>query len=889
MLETPALAVSTASLAVGLAQLALQAEKFKQAKQGPVMKDIENRMSSIKNELLVIQCFLDQLDMTKGDNPPLEAWTAQVRKLAYGTQDLVDEYIHILSHQGNKFGDITRKIRHEDRTSIALTGIDTLLKIIEEELTKLSNRKDRWVQMPRQVTDNTSDRILHQTMACHFLDEEELVGIEKNREILARLLQSEECALSIVSVWGMGGLGKTTLVTNVYKTESQNFGCHAWVSISQSYKIDDILRILIKKLYGEGDRVPDDIQSMDATELKEILRIFLEHKRYLIILDDVWNPTAFHDLCDCFVDNHQGSRIIITTRIDGVASLAHDRCKLQLKPLGDEEAWDLFCKRAFRKEKDHVCSSEIDKCAKEFVTKCQGLPLAIVSVGKLLSSLGQQTESEWSRVYHRFNWELEQNSSLEDLRNVLYLSYKDLPTYLKSCFLYCSMFPEDYLLSKKRLIRLWIAEGFVQERGSNTLEEVAEDHLNELIKRSMLQVVEMNNKRRFRMHHLMRELALVVSAKATFHAVVYNNSAKLKVDGDVRRLAVHNCSEDVLSSTYMPLLRTFLALHCSTLSSSFLSSNLSKSKYLAVLDLDGAALKTLPDVIVDLFNLRYLSLRNSKVESLPKSIEKLSNLETLDLYGSMIKELPHGIVKLEKLRYLNVMEVKDGSGTSTPLEAPKGLWNIKVLQTLKGVKASRDLVKGLKNLTQLRSLAIFELKDYHFMHLSASLSQMRLLSRLVLFINGNKYDNLTLGRELLFCDGWLPNLHSLRELQLKGGNIPKEDSSRLSEKMKYIFLDLYQGDQQLVFRDGWFPNLQSLIIENIDCVNQVKMEKGTMVRLHTLVLKGLGELKEVPQGIEFLTSLQFLNFSDSHSQLKARLQESEVRGKLQHIANIYID
>ncbi|XP_072979439.1 disease resistance protein RPM1-like isoform X1 [Typha angustifolia] len=880
-MEATAVAVSTASLAVALTQLALQGEQFKQAKQGPVLQDIENRLSSIKNELLAIQCFRDQLDMTKGDNPLLEAWIAQVSKLAYGTQDLVDEYIHILSQQqGYKFGDITRLLIDKCRTSIALTGIVTQLKNIEEEVTKLSNRKDQWVQMPRQVINNTSDR------ACHILDEKELVGIENDREILVRLLQSEECAFSIVSVWGMGGLGKTTLVTNVYKRESQNFGCHAWVSISQSYKIDDILRILIKKLYGEGDRVPDDIQSMDAIKLKEILRIFLEHKRYLIILDDVWNPKAFHDLCDCLVDNDKRSRIIITTRIDGVASLAHDRCKLQLKPLGDEEAWDLFCKRMFR---DHVCPSEIDKCAKEFVTKCQGLPLAIVSVGRLLSSLGQQTESKWSRVYHRFNWELEQNSSLEDLRNVLYLSYKDLPTYLKSCFLYCSMFPEDYLLSKKRLIRLWIAEGFVLERGSNTLEEVAEDHLNELIKRSMLQVVEMNNKRRFRMHHLMRELTLVVSAKATFHAVVYNNSAKLKVDGDVRRLAVHNCSEDVLSSIYMPLLRTFLALHCSTLSSSFLSPNLSKSKYLAVLDLDGAALKTLPDVIVDLFNLRYLSLRNSKVESLPKSIEKLSNLETLDLYGSMIKELPHGIVKLEKLRYLNVMEVKDGSGTSTPLEAPKGLWNIKVLQTLKGVKASRDLVKGLKNLTQLRSLAIFELKDYHFMHLSASLSQMRLLSRLVLFINGNKYDNLTLGRELLFCDGWLPNLHSLRELQLKGGNIPKEDSSRLSEKMKYIFLDLYQGDQQLVFRDGWFPNLQSLIIENIGCVNQVKMEKGTMVRLHTLVLKGLGELKEVPQGIEFLTSLQFLNFSESHSQLKARLQESEVRGKLQHIANIYID
>ncbi|XP_073009439.1 LOW QUALITY PROTEIN: disease resistance protein RPM1-like [Typha latifolia] len=957
------------------------------AKQAQVLEDIRNRMSSIRSELLVIQGFLaQQQHVKKGENPPLETWIAEVRTLAYRTQDLVDEYIHIVSHQqGYRFGDITRSLIYGDPTSIALSSIDTQLNKIVTELTNLSKVKERWIQMPsllRKMITHTSERLSHRS---HFLDEEVLVGIEENREILVRLLQSEEGALSTVSIWGMGGVGKTTLVTNVYKREAPNFGCHAWVSISQSYKIDDVLRILIKELYGEEDRVPDDIQNMDNRKLKDTLRRFLEHKRYLIILDNVWNPKAFHDLSDCLIDNHQGSRIIITTRIEDVASLAHDRCKIQLKPLGNEEGWDLFCKRTFWKEKDHICPSGIEKCAKKIVIKCQGLPLAIVSIGSLLS-LRQQTESEWSLIYRQFNWELEDNPSLEDLRNVLYSSYKDLPTYVKNCFLYCSMFPEDYLLPKKRLTRLWIGEGFVQERGCNTLEEVAEDCLNELIKRSLLQVVKMNNKRRFRMHHLMRELALSLSRKESFH-VFFDNTANIKVDDDARRLAVCKCSSDELSSKNMPLLRTLLAFDSSRHSSSFLSPNLSKSKYLTVLDLDGAGIWTVPDVIMDLFNLRYLCLRNSSLHSLPESIEKLSNLETLDLYGSLIGDLPRGIVKLKKLRYLNVM----GGYPITP-EAPKDLWSMKELQTLKGVKASRDLVKGLKYLSQLRSLAICELKDFHFMQLSASLSQMRLLSRLALsvnyeneviqfnglnipsshlysldLINGrltrgtsllnsslfrnhlyslrklalkgcsleedsisvlSRLSNLTHlhnlrelqlqkcrlnedsisslswlsslthlhlikaydGEQLFFRDGWFPSLQSLT-ITAKKCRLSEDSISSLSRLSNLTHLHLTKGydGEQLFFRDGWFPNLQSLTISWMRNLNRVEMEKGTMVRLQTLVLNRLDELKEVPQGIEFLKSLQQLNFIHPHTKLKARLQESDAQSKLQHIANIDIE
>ncbi|OAY64080.1 Disease resistance protein RPM1 [Ananas comosus] len=354
---------------------------------------------------------------------------------------------------------------------------------------------------------------------------------------------------------------------------------------------------------------------MDGKKLEETLAEFLRQKKYLIVLDDVWVPEAFYVLRDSLVANQKGSRIFITTRIAEVASLANENYKLELKPLSGLDAWKLFCKRAFMNYPNQECPPELEKIARDIVAKCEGLPLAVVSLGSLLS-LREKSETEWKRVYNQLNWELTNHPSLDPVRNTLNLSFNYLPKYLRNCFLSCSMFPEDCLLRRKGLIRIWIAEGFAAERGSSTAEEVAEGYLMELIRRSMLQLVERNHFGRVkfcRMHDLVCELAVSLSKNEKFHIIYEDNGMERMVDANARRLSVLKHSNDIGFNIDLPRLRTFVAFGTTMPPSSFLSAFPSKSRYIAILELQGLPIEEIPDAIGDLFNLRYLGLRETKL------------------------------------------------------------------------------------------------------------------------------------------------------------------------------------------------------------------------------------------------------------------------------------
>jgi disease resistance protein RPM1 len=209
---------------------------------------------------------------------------------------------------------------------------------------------------------------------------------------------------------------------------------------------------MISEICRDDENLTTDTSKMDLRGLKEHLRDLLKEAKYLIVLDDMWDPKNFLDISDILIDNHQHSRIIITSRMAEVANLAPESNRLELKPLSEEESWDLFCRKAFNIEKSHECPPPLEKWAKEIVLKCDGLPLALVSLGGVLSLL-DKTKSEWKRVYDQLSWELDNNPSLGPLKNILILSFNYLPRYLKNCFLYCGLFPEDSQLKRKKLVR----------------------------------------------------------------------------------------------------------------------------------------------------------------------------------------------------------------------------------------------------------------------------------------------------------------------------------------------------------------------------------------------------------------------------------------------------
>lgn len=163
---------------------------------------------------------------------------------------------------------------------------------------------------------------------------------------------------------------------NVYKSEASNFDCRAWVSVSQSYKLEDILKTLLRDLLAENKKEFDAITMNGTEELSVELIKILDKRRYLIILDDIWTAPTLFKIREVLVDNGLGSRVIITTRAEEVTSIAEDCCKIKVEPLNNHDAWFLFCRKAFPKIENHICPPELQQCGVDIVQKCDGLPLA---------------------------------------------------------------------------------------------------------------------------------------------------------------------------------------------------------------------------------------------------------------------------------------------------------------------------------------------------------------------------------------------------------------------------------------------------------------------------------------------------------------------------------
>lgn len=275
------------------------------------------------------------------------------------------------------------------------------------------------------------------------------------------------------------------------------------------------------------------------------------------VLDDVWNREAYTQIMDVF-HNLQASRVIITTRQEHVASLAQPRHQLKLKPLEHNDAFNLFCRKAFYNRMQCKCPQNLEKLANAIVDRCQGLPLAIVSIGGMLSSL-PATEYVWNETYNQLRGELAKN---DHLRANLNLSYQDTPGELRNCFLYCCLFPEDHKLSRESLVRLWVAEGFAFPKEQSTAEEVADRYLRELIQRNMLEVVENDELGRVstcKMHDLVRDLVLSI-AKEEKYGSATDFSSMSHMDKDVRRLSSCGWKDKNAVKAKFPRLRTLVVL-----------------------------------------------------------------------------------------------------------------------------------------------------------------------------------------------------------------------------------------------------------------------------------------------------------------------------------------
>ena len=510
--------------------------------------------------------------------------------------------------------------------------------------------------------------------------------------------------------------------------------------------------------------------------------------------------------------------------------------------------------------------------SKKIVKRCEGLPQVIVAIGDILSSK-PQTVMKFKKVHDNLEFE---PGSLEYIRKFLQ-SYYHLSPNLKSCFMYFCNFPEDYSVTCGRLIRLWIAEGFIEERRGQTLEQVADEYLDELFQMSLVQVSRWDCEgqvRSCRVSNLARGFILSKSEKENFVTVI-TREGLLSCYCYHRRLSLHICTTNILQGKDFSHVRTFSMFGGDRSFELLVRGVFSNFRLLRVLDLENAVLLVFPQEVVTLNLLRYLSLRNTEIDSLPKSIKKLQNLIVLDLRQTFVLELPMGILEIPKLLYL-LVDCRGRNNATVGVEVSQGIGCLKWLQKLSLIKANNknvSIVEELGNLIELRKLGITELKNKESCDFCASIEKMENLSSLYVesaneFLDLNyvkkspqMIENLSLGGRLHNIPEWILSLKGLFKLELKWSQLTKSPLEVLwgLPSLKVLHLhDAYSGEV-LEFRAGWFLELRILVIEQCWWLKCVVIPGLAMPKLQKLTIENCNSLTMVRIAISTLTHLEKTN------------------------------
>ncbi|XP_065630834.1 putative disease resistance protein RGA4 [Quercus suber] len=671
-------------------------------------------LKKMSNTVSTVQAVLEDAEEQQVQSRQVRDWLTKLRDAVFDADDLLSKLsTHVLRQNVMGGSKMTKKVRVFFSSSNQLAfgfKMARKIKAMRERFNDIARDRNNFRLEKRPLGTAVVIRGRDQTHS--FVREEDVIGREEDKKaIIGQLLDFDvEENVSFISIVGIGGLGKTTLVQYIYNDEKVKayFELQMWVCVSDH---DFDVKTIAEKILASANRTSPNNLEMDQLQIE--LRKTLNQKKYLLVLDDVWNEDKekWCNLKTLLLDGLKGSKVVITTRTNLVADITSTISPYLLKGLSDDQSWLLFKQMAFEK-KQETFNPNLEAIGRDIVEKCCGVPLAIKTIGRVLYF--KKTGDEWSNIK---NNELMNVTQIKDgFLPVLKLSYDHLPSHLKCCFAYCSLFPKDYLIKKVELIPLWIAQGFIQSpEGNQQLEDVANEYFMELHWRSFLQVehkyASMYEDTWFKMHDLVHDLALSISR--TECTLVDSNAKNVNENSHHLSCTFKNNSlieENLNSLVKAKKMRTFLLISdifdpldfCMLnhrVEESALKTFISTFRYLRALDLHSLKIKTLPNIIGKLMHLNYLNLSYNDIEVLPSSITRLVNLHTLKLESCFkLKELPTNIQKLVSLKHLAI----DLCSNLTYM--PYGLGQLTSLQTLPLFVVSKDPIGSSKHCGGLAEL-----------------------------------------------------------------------------------------------------------------------------------------------------------------------------------------
>ncbi|XP_028789162.1 disease resistance protein RPM1-like [Neltuma alba] len=892
-------------------------------KEAGLLKGVEKQIEQIKDELELIRAYIKdadhKADIAETSNYLVKEWVRQMREVAYRMQDVMDEYLFKVEmrRQERRRGlvGVARRICHLLRSIIPRHEIASEIMDIRESMAKLNEKRQFFgfysslPQPSNRVAENSSSSRRYLRLAARFMDDSHLVGFDHTRKLLSHWLSDKDSRRTVISVVGEGGLGKTTIASNLYeqKREERCFDCYAWISVSGSLSGEKLLKSMIQSFYeydGGNENAAQAINEiMDGCALTSKLREYLQDKRYMIVLDDIRDKEFWKSVEFALPDNNKSSRIMISTRDEGVADFCRSYAPVhihKLDPLPEEDALKLFHLKVFQFDDLKGCPENLLEISRDFVNKCDRVPLAIVAIAGLLSTKKKATY-EWESVLKSLRSKLASDPHLKGYYQVLSESYKDLDYHLKLCLLYFGIFPEGYSISCSRLVNLWIAEGFVKKNENEdhtTLEEAGEEYLSELIRRNLVKIsteYPYSKVRRCRVHDLMHGFILKTCEEINFCQV--KNSEVFGLHRWTRRLSIQMDAMDALEATtnYERVRSNFVFKQ---LPKPVIESFLSGFKLLIILDLENAPIDDLPRAVRNLVHLKYLSLRGTKIKSIPKFIGKLQNLESLDLKHSLVGELPEEINKLVKLRRLLAYYFPQQSHTIASLHGvslKEGIGCLKALEKLAMIDVTDGdaLICELKSLKLMRNLSIKGLQTRQGQLLCGSIESMSHLCALCIVaiqehevIDLESINDPPLNLQRLYLSvrmeklpTWIVKLKNLVRLRLEWSGLNEDPLSVLKDLPELLELQLWKSfeGEELHFKDGWFRKLKSLDVLEMQDLKTLRIDKAALPILETLQLVSCPQLAEMPTGIQNLENLKLLYLVDMSDQMITDLKSKEER------------
>ncbi|XP_012856917.1 PREDICTED: putative late blight resistance protein homolog R1A-10 [Erythranthe guttata] len=665
-----------------------------------LIRGAKKEVEKLESDLQVFKDFLNEYSSKKRrKDDSLQTVVRQIRDVVYEAEDVIDAFVTqaAVVKSENYF-------LRAFKEPVNLHKIARKVKSVRAKVTDIYGGKNR-IEFASCLPAGVG---VHEESEVPLVRQRNLVGLEDETKTIIGYLTAETEQLDVISIVGMPGLGKTTLAGKIFRDPAIVYRFHTriWVYISQEFTRKDVFLAILK----EFTKVTEETKTKSDHELAMLVAAKLDEGRFLIVMDDVWTAEDWDKLKIVLPHTNSMGKVLITSRHVEVAQCANvNRPPYKLRFLTHAESWLLLRLEVFGKP---VCPPELEDHGNLIAKDCNGLPLAIVVIGGILvKNFSASNEATWKKVSESVSTYLVEKDPERRMEKIIALSYDKLPYHLRACYLYLGMFPEDFQIPAWKLIRMWIAEGFIQQSNEVSLEETAEGYLEDLISRNLVRVDKVKSDGKIktcRIHDMLRDFCIneARNEKENFLQEIKKTNEgfapPISQIEKYRRLCIHsNVLSFISSKPYGHRVRSFVCFSKEDviLPADCISNIPTSFKLLRVLDVKPIIFgKSIPSDMYQLLHLRYIVL-SFNLSVVPAHFSKLWNLQTL------IVDTPSRniAIRADIWNMLHLRHLKTNASASLPKRdsSDKGGQKLQTLDTISPQSCSEQVFDTACNLKKL--------------------------------------------------------------------------------------------------------------------------------------------------------------------------------------------